>query len=232
MKKLFAAACLLSVLALASNAQTPLPQSSPTPVPTAQPATSQPATAQPAKSAYEPLVERVKGGDFGVDFRELRMAFTETKAYSPYGGGLPARRAASAALNARNYEEAVKQAELVLAANFVDLNGHFVAFVANRELGRADRADFHRKVFDGLIKSVMSPGDGKSTASAFVVISTDEEYVVLSYLGLRPAGQSLLNEKGHSYDAMRAVNPKTNETVTYYFNIDKPFNWLGNSLKK
>ena len=41
----------------------------------------------------------------------------------------------------------------------------------------------------------------------------------------------MINEKGHSYDKMKAVDPKTNETVVYYFNIDKRFNWLENSLK-
>lgn len=65
--------------------------------------------------------------------------------------------------------------------------------------------------------------DGKSAETAFVVISTDEEDVVLNFLGLRPAGQSLINQNCHS---------RTNEAVIYFFNIDKPFNWLGQSLKK
>jgi len=68
--------------------------------------------------------------------------------------------------------------------------------------------------------------------TAFVVISTDEEYALFSALGLRVTAQALINEKGHNYDKMTAVDPKTNETLIYYFNIDKPFNWLGNSLKQ
>jgi hypothetical protein len=28
------------------------------------------------------------------------------------------------------------------------------------------------------------------------------------------------------------TDSKTNDTIIYFFNIDKPFNWLGNSLKK
>jgi hypothetical protein len=31
---------------------------------------------------------------------------------------------------------------------------------------------------------------------------------------------------------MTAGNPQTNESVVYFFNIDKPFNWLSQSLKK
>jgi hypothetical protein len=68
--------------------------------------------------------------------------------------------------------------------------------------------------------------------SVFVVISTDEEYVLLNFLGLGPTGQSLITQNNHSFDRMTALNPKTNETVVYFFNIDKPFNWLGQSLKK
>jgi len=51
-------------------------------------------------------------------------------------------------------------------------------------------------------------------------------------LGLRPTGQALINKDHHKYDKMTITDPKTNETITYFFNIDKPFNWLGNSLKK
>jgi len=69
-------------------------------------------------------------------------------------------------------------------------------------------------------------------ATAFVVISTDEEYALFNYLGLRPTDQALIKDKGHSYDKMTALDPKTNQSVVYYFNIDKPFNWLDKSLKK
>jgi hypothetical protein len=50
-------------------------------------------------------------------------------------------------------------------------------------------------------------------------------------MGLRPSGQALIEDKGHHYDKMTAIDPKTEQSSTFYFNIDKPFNWLGNSLK-
>ena len=65
-----------------------------------------------------------------------------------------------------------------------------------------------------------------------VVISTDEEYALFNVLGLRATDQALVSQNGHSFDRMTASNPKTNETVVYFFNIDKPFNWLSQSLKK
>jgi hypothetical protein len=38
-----------------------------------------------------------------------------------------------------------------------------------------------------------------------------------------PTGQALVEKNGHSYDKMTAVNSKTNEEVTLYFNVDIPF---------
>jgi hypothetical protein len=103
--------------------------------------------------------------------------------------------------------------------------------VAQRELGQADLAAYHKFVFEGLLNSIRNSGDGKTVDTAFIVISTDEEYALFNYLGLRPQSQSLIKEKDHNYDRMVALDPRTNETVVYYFNIDKPFNWLGKSLK-
>jgi hypothetical protein len=195
--------------------------------------------AQPKKSSqdspkpsYAALLERAKKGDPTLDFKELRLAYTETPDYSPYGGDRDTRQKMFAALKAKEFDLAVESAEKILATNFVEINAHFVAYVAHRESGRAEKATFHQLMFDGLVKSITGSGDGKTAETAFVVISTDEEYTLFNVLGLRPAGQALITQNGHSFDRMTATNPKTNETVVYFFNIDKPFNWLGESLKK
>ena len=192
------------------------------------------AAAQPpaAKESYETLLERVKKQDPAVDFTALRLAYTETKQYSPYAGDKENRKAMFAALNAKQYEAALAASEKMLAANYVDMNAHFGAFVSHRELGHSEKSDFHKYVFQNLMKSVSDSGDGKTMETAFVVISVDEEYVWFNFMGLRVALQALVEDKGHHYDKMTGKDPKTEETSTYYFNIDKPFDWLGSSLKK
>ena len=184
------------------------------------------------KPSYASLLDRAKKSDPTVDFKELRMAFTETSDYSPYGADREARQKMFAALKAKEFAAALETAEKILEKNFVEINAQFVAYVANRELNKTDKSSFHKFMFDGLIKSITASGDGKTAETAFVVISTDEEYVLLNFLGYRATNQSLITQNGHSYDRMTAINPKTNETVTYFFNIDKPFNWLGQDLKK
>jgi hypothetical protein len=201
--------------------------------PAVSPVPLAPATTQaPAKPTYEALLERVKKQDQTVDFQALRLAYTDTKAYGPYGGDAASRKNMFASLKANEYDKALESATTILAGNHLDIMGHFGSFVAHRELGHADLSAYHRFVFEGLLNSIKNSGDGKTMETAFVAISTDEEYALFNYLGLRPTDQALVKEKGHSFDRMTALDPKTNQSVIYYFNIDKPFNWLDKSLKK
>jgi hypothetical protein len=183
------------------------------------------------KVPYEVLLERVKKQDATVSFQKLRLSYTETKHYSPYGGDRETRKAMFTALKAEQYDQALASSEKILAANYLDINAHFGAYVANRELGHPEKAEYHKDIFQKLLKSISDSGDGKTMDTAFIVISTDEEYDLFNYMGVRPAGQELIEDKGHHYDKMTVTDPKSNQKIIYYFNIDRPFNWLGNSLK-
>ena len=130
----------------------------------------------------------------------------------------------NAAINQKNYEEALKIAESVLAKNFVEINAHMTAQIAYQETGNTERAQFHKFMADGLLKSIKSNVDGKSVDSAYEVISINEEYGLIRSLGLRPIRQALVENKGHSFDAITVVDQTGKESVIY-FNIDKPFKW-------
>ena len=180
------------------------------------------------KSSYSDLVTKVKAGDKGVDFKALRLAYADTN------GGKDTdkqKKAMTAALNSKNYEEAIKNADRVLAEDYVDIDGHFVEYIAHRELNHSDQAEFHKFVLRGLLDSITHSGDGKTFETAFQVIEVHEEYVVLRFMGLMPSEQSMSTKNGHSYDVMEAVNPKSNEKVTLYFNIDIEEKHLKDALK-
>jgi hypothetical protein len=184
------------------------------------------------KPKYEALLERVKAGDTTVSFKDLRMAYTESHGYAPYGGD-DTHKSMLAALRDKDYDKALGYAGTILKEKYVDIFAHLVSSLAYGELKNAERASYHRGIVDGLIQSILKTGDGKSTETAYVVIATDEEYALFNLLGLKAVSQSLVHDdKGHSYDKMDAVDRKTNQPTTYYFNIDIPFNWLSKSLKK
>jgi hypothetical protein len=172
---------------------------------------------------YAKLLERVKGGDLTIDFKRLRFSYMDSPEYRTAKNTDEQAEAMIAAINANDFPAALKSAEVVLANDYVDLDAHFAEFVANRELHHDSEANFHKAVFEGLVRSITDSGDGKSDKTAYVVITTHEEYVLLRVMGLSPGQQSLKHSNHHSYDILEAKDPKTNQTVTLYFNVDVPF---------
>jgi hypothetical protein len=187
---------------------------------------------QDVKPTYESLLEQVKKSDPAADFKALRIAYADAPPKA--GDDIPsdASRSMVSAMQEKKYEKAIQYAEKIMKAKYVDINAHLIASAAYKEMGNTEKERFHRYVAEGLIKSILGSGDGKSEKTAFVVISTDEEYVILRVYGLMPQSQALLNADGHHYDRLDAVNPKTKEKVTLYFNIDIPFGSLEKLFKK
>src|SRR2546421_511664 len=150
--------------------------------PPAPAAAEKPVSQDQAKkdAAYEALLKRVKDGDRSVDFKELRMAYADSSRYSPYGGDSEAQKAMFAAMRASQWDEALKQSAKILEKNYVDINAHFGAFVANHEKGITDKADFHKFVVQGLIGSVTNSSDRKSEDKAVGGVLTDEDRPLLN----------------------------------------------------
>ena len=193
--------------------------------PQATPKPTEPETTKPAqKTRYDALLEKVKQKDASVNFTELRHAFYESANYNPYAP-MMSYRPLNAAIAQKNYEQALKISEDVLAKNFVEINAHMAAQIAYQETGNAEKAEFHKFMVDGLLNSIKSSVDGKSKEKAFEVISVSEEYGLIRSLGLRPIKQALLDDKGHHYDVITVIDPQTNQESQLFFNIDKPFKW-------
>jgi hypothetical protein len=135
----------------------------------------------------------------------------------------PPRKAMTAALNSKDFKGAIENADVVLASDFVDMDAHFIEYIANRELNVTDKANFHKFVLQSLLKSITESGDGKTPETAFQVIQVHEEYVLLRFMGVGlPESQSLLKKNGHSYDEIKFKDPKSGQLMTIYFNVDIP----------
>ncbi|HEY6347942.1 MAG TPA: DUF4919 domain-containing protein [Candidatus Angelobacter sp.] len=189
----------------------------------AGPSFGQEQKAQVKGTDYAPLLERVKGGDFSIDFQQLRFSYMESPERHQAKDASKQEQEMWQALNRKDYKNAAQNADAVLAGEFVNLDAHFVEYIAYREMQNEALSNFHHSVFTGLMKSILDSGDGQSTKTAYVVISTQEEYVLLNVRGLRPGKQSVLHEGGHNYDLLEATDSKTNQAVKLYFNVDIPF---------
>lgn len=176
---------------------------------------------KPAGDEYKELLARLKGGDTTVDFTKLRMAFTKTENYSYHGMDKADREKMTRPLGEKRYKEALKAAEKLLETDYVNPNTHYVAYLSNKELKDATRADFHKSVLLGLLNSITSNNDGLSAKTAFFPITIEEEYALMNFLGYKVSSQGLNSIDGHQFDVFEAVDPKTSAPVKLYFNIDK-----------
>jgi hypothetical protein len=172
-------------------------------------------------SEYAKLLSALKAGNTNIDYGRLRLSYVESPERKKAKDTSAEEKAMSQALQAKDFAAALKNAETVLENEYVNLDAQFVAYVANREMGAAEKAELHKAVFRGLMDSIRNSGDGKSPEKAWVIISVHEEYAVLRAMRLRPSGQSLVQKSGHAYDVMKAKDEDGKEE-TFYFNTDIP----------
>lgn len=189
------------------------------------------ATPASAAESYDALVARLKSGDAKIDYTALRNAYAASPKYKPYGGDIDdPRQAMIAAFNKSDCAKAIAEGDKILAVSYVDITTHLVLGRCYEQTNSAAKAEFHRAVAHGLMDSIMASGDGKTTKTAFIVITVTEEYDVLRASRLTLKLQSLVQADGHSYDSMQ-VKTESGTDTTVYFQIDGPMTWLSKSLR-
>lgn len=174
-----------------------------------------------SKEDYEELLGKIKKGDTAINFAKMRLAYTETKDYSPYGGG-PERGDMFKAYREADHKSALAIAKTLLETNYVDVSSHFISWKSNAGLGNKTEAEFHEKVYNGLMAAIQQ-NDGLSAKTAMISIGISEQYFVMGQMGFSRQSKALTQENGSMFDVHTSVNSSTQETRKFYFNIDKVF---------
>jgi hypothetical protein len=184
-----------------------------------------------ATANYEKALQALKSGDLKIDFKALRL----NCAASTYECEADPDDIKSlfSLLNEKKFDQALRRVNESLEKVFVDAELHYIAFIANSELGNKEKAEFHKTVIRGLLDSIQENKRGRSPEDAFVVINVHEEYTFLRFSNMQVTKQSLSRKDGHSYDIMVCKNLSDNgREVTAYFNIDIPEQSLSEALGK
>jgi len=188
--------------------------------------------ADASQDKYADLLAKVKKSDPAVDFGELRLAYTHTPEYSPYGTDSDAKENMNKALDNGEYEDVLKYANMLLDQDYVDIEAHLACALAYSQLGDKEKQDYHVSIARGLLKSIATSGDGRSPETAYLVISVREEYIFMSLvLKVRPKVQSLVSSNGQAFDRFEVTDEETEEPSTIFFNVDIPFRWIEKILK-
>ena len=180
-----------------------------------------------AKAKYEALVQRARSGDQTVDLNELRLAAGEAGIESD----VEARHKLMATAQNHDFKKMAEVADAVLKSNYADLDAHYFASVAAKELGKPEQAEFHRWIGTGLFRSLRSTGDGQSPATAMKVISVDEEYFFIRVMGQMPRQQSLGTCAGHPCDIYKTTDPESKQEHTWYFDVEIPMKRMHEAIE-
>jgi hypothetical protein len=162
---------------------------------------------------------------------ELRLGYAASDAYNPYDGEVrEIREQCSELLASKDFAKAIELAERGLLKDRYNIQLLMLQASAYRAAGDVEKADKTRQKWIGLVDSIIiNSGDGRSFATAFRVISVDEEYAVLAILHLEMVRQQLVEHNGSEFDLLEVKDARSGNEEEIYFNIDLPKKWLNKS---
>lgn len=182
--------------------------------------------------AWKAFHTRMKAFDTTLDYTQVRMAYAASSEYRPYG--LQADKLlerASVAVDAEDFA----RARVLVDSMFIHQPLYNDAYVAKAwlldKMGEADSARMYRRITDGLMASLVSSGNGRSAATAMVVISSSEEYAYINTFELTSLHQELKEEGIKRYDVI-TCRTTDGDTVQLWFNVDIQMKHLASMLKR
>lgn len=174
------------------------------------------------------------------DYTKMRLEFAARPDFNPYviqtiekalvGEAMTAWRKGDAITTFKKFNEALQVYPVSIEVNRRMADGYKNLIKnANKEQKKelAILEDKHRTLAEGLIKSIISSGNGKTQKTAFTVITIPEEYMTLWYLGL--AIEKIETENENEVTAYDVFTAKNHEGLAQkvYFDVSimkKSFN--------
>jgi len=161
------------------------------------------------------------------EYLKLRLDYSKSEEYNPYNPEITDIRGQCIKLmDEEKFKEVIEKAKQGLEKDKYNIQLLICLAISYRKIGDIENADKYRKMWTGLVDSILTSGDGKSSETAFRVISVGEEYAVLNVLKLEVISQKLVTIQGSDFDIFETVKSGRNEKITLYFNVDIPFKWL------
>jgi hypothetical protein len=169
------------------------------------------------------LVRRAQQGE-AVDYARLRAEFVYSADWDFYNSQLGTMlERADAAAKGGDCPQALSLIDRALRADFLLDAAHAIRADCLKSSDPA-QAKIALAIANGLIRSVMTSGDGASQRTAYVVSTLREERNVLANrkIVLKTRQERVRGSDGHYYDVVQGISQADGKTVnhTVYFNID------------
>ncbi|TNE88287.1 MAG: DUF4919 domain-containing protein [Deltaproteobacteria bacterium] len=175
-------------------------------------------------SRFDALLLDVRTDPTRADYSALRIAWTECSRYQPYGRDSEGLEELHMRVASKRFEEAVRLAKRLLEAEPLSVSLHLLYAQALDGLGDDWDAGDHRAIAHGLCKAILRSGDGRSAATALVVVEPWEIKLALDLLGLASMRSEQRQEADRWYDCVLAIGKDGEREV--WFDVTHMQNWL------
>ncbi|HPH17066.1 MAG TPA: DUF4919 domain-containing protein [Bacteroidales bacterium] len=185
---------------------------------------------------YPLLLERMLQLDSTLTSHELQLLYYGNvfySKYSPYGRGEYEDKCFEA-YKKKDFAEAIRNGELEFKENPVNVKVLKLLLLSHHKNADSVMAKKYAKLFFGILDEIYKSGDGKSIATAYVVLKVADEYVILSDLGLSSTKQSLLGVTDKLTIETKGQNPPkgADKIKELYFNVSQPLAYMNRMFQK
>ncbi|MCF8253739.1 MAG: DUF4919 domain-containing protein [Bacteroidia bacterium] len=185
---------------------------------------------------YPKLMERYLDKDTtltGDEFFYLYYGQAIQEKYSPYGGGDDKKL--KEILNKKEehsdkeLEKIISLSEKILKDVPFDLDYWLYITYANKMLNRESERQKSIFMYQGILNTIYSTGDGKTEETAFWVIKVDNEYTMLRWLDLKFGGKQALT--ANRCDRL-SLKKNDQDLDALYFNVSILFESMSKLFNK
>ncbi len=176
------------------------------------------------QNEYEAMVLNSYEMQSDYDFNRLRSLFKKLPTYKPYSlmPGFNYKKIKKA--SAEKPEKENEYFEKFIEKHFALPEAHEKGIAFAYKHKDKEKEAYHTWMFTGLMKSLISSGDGQRPDSAFQVLSVSEEYYLLHGRIKKGTKEQTLRHIGDGhYDIISGIDSKTGVSVEYWFNITDVF---------
>ena len=184
---------------------------------------------------YPELVARLRKKDTSlnhIDYHHLYYGSVFLRSYQPYGVSNLKKKFLDT-YQEKDYKKAVTVGQNVLKENPVDLEVLLKMSISHLELGNDGEKRAYAIQYFSFLDVIYRSGTGRNLNSAYVVISVDHEYFILSDLSLTAVAQYLENDcdvlKIKRQDQPKIKGEKKIKEL--FFNVKQPLMSLSKTYK-
>lgn len=173
---------------------------------------------------YCSFVKKLEAGKTGIDYREFRESFLESKQFLIATSSREEIDRLEASIpdliKNKKYQELIDLTNKILSIDYTEMRAHKYLYQTYKVVGdEANRAK-HHDIEIGLLKSIVKNGDGKTCATAWPVVQVREEYFVLEMIDATPK-QQRIDTNGGLCDRIEVTSDDGD--AVYYFDVSKVF---------